>query len=48
MKRAYKYRLNPMPKQIVFFNKSFECCRFVYNYGIRTNLHYYIEVHNTG
>lgn len=38
MKRAYKYRLNPTPEQIVFFNKSFGCCRFVYNYGIKEQI----------
>lgn len=41
MKRAYKYRLNPTPEQIVFFNKSFGCCRFVYNYMLSKRIEAY-------
>ena len=41
MKRAYKYRLNPTPEQIVFFNKSFGCCRFVYNYMLGKRIEAY-------
>lgn len=31
MLRAYKYRLYPTPGQAEFFEKSFGCCRMVYN-----------------
>lgn len=41
MKRAYKYRLNPTPEQIVFFNKSLGCCRFVYNYMLGKRIEAY-------
>ena len=29
--KAFKFRLYPTHKQEVFFNKTFGCCRFVYN-----------------
>ena len=30
--RGYKYRAYPNRKQREFFEKTFGCCRFVYNY----------------
>ena len=30
--KAYKYRMYPTPEEVVFLNKTFGCCRFVYNY----------------
>lgn len=34
MIKAYKYRLNPNEEQRVFFEKSFGCVRFIYNWGL--------------
>lgn len=34
MIKAYKYRLNPNKEQRIFFEKSFGCARFVYNWGL--------------
>lgn len=34
MIKAYKYRLNPNVEQRMFFEKSFGCARFVYNWGL--------------
>lgn len=34
MIKAYKYRLNPNEKQRIFFNKSFGCVRYIYNWGL--------------
>lgn len=31
MERAYKYRVYPNKKQKELINKTFGCCRFVYN-----------------
>jgi putative transposase len=31
MLRAYKYRIYPRPGQEVLINKTFGCCRLVYN-----------------
>jgi transposase len=29
--KAYKYRIYPTDAQVVFFAKTFGCCRFVWN-----------------
>ena len=29
--KAYKYRIYPTNAQVVFFAKTFGCCRFVWN-----------------
>lgn len=34
MIKAYKYRLNPNEEQRTFFEKSFGCARYVYNWGL--------------
>lgn len=34
MIKAYKYRLNPNKEQKIFFEKSFGCVRYVYNWGL--------------
>lgn len=34
MIKAYKYRLNPNEEQRVFFEKSFGCVRYVYNWAL--------------
>nr|WP_330395675.1 helix-turn-helix domain-containing protein [Clostridioides difficile] len=45
MKKAYKFRLYPNKKQQELINKTFGCCRFVYNKYLAkrrnlTNFHY--------
>ena len=32
MEKAYKFRLYPNKEQEILFNKTFGCCRYVYNY----------------
>lgn len=34
MIKAYKYRLNPTDSQRIFFEKSFGCTRFIYNWAL--------------
>lgn len=34
MIKGYKYRLNPTPEQIVQMEKTFGCCRYVYNWAL--------------
>lgn len=34
MIKSYKYKLHPTEKQKLFFEKSFGCCRFVYNWAL--------------
>lgn len=34
MMKAYKYRLNPNEEQRMFFEKSFGCARYVYNWAL--------------
>lgn len=34
MIKAYKYRLNPNKEQRMFFEKSFGCARYIYNWGL--------------
>lgn len=34
MIRAYKYKIKPTHKQMEQLNKTFGCCRFVYNWGL--------------
>ncbi len=51
MEKAYKYRIYPNKKQRKLINKTFGCCRFVYNYYLdkrikayekdKTSLNYY-------
>lgn len=36
MLKAYKYRLYPNQEQKVLFDKTFGCCRFVYNWALET------------
>ena len=35
--RGYKYRAYPNKKQKEFFEKTFGCCRFVFNYYLYAN-----------
>ena len=51
MEKAYKYRIYPNKEQQILIQKTFGCCRFVYNYylnkriqayeGNKTSLNYY-------
>lgn len=41
MIKAYKYRLYPNNEQITFFEKSFGCVRFVYNWGLNRRIEAY-------
>ena len=34
MIKGYKYRLDPTPEQIVQMEKTFGCCRYVYNWAL--------------
>jgi len=37
--KAYKYRIYPTDAQVVFFAKTFGCCRFVWNKMLEEKLH---------
>lgn len=41
MLKAYKYKLNPNKEQMTFFEKSFGCCRFVYNWALNLRIEAY-------
>ena len=41
MIKAYKYRLNPTKEQATFFEKSFGCTRFVYNWALNLRIEAY-------
>ena len=45
--RGYKYRAYPTVKQQGFFEKTFGCCRFVYNYYLEIKQHMWNESHRT-
>ena len=41
MIKAYKYRLHPNNEQITFFEKSFGCVRFIYNWALNQRIEAY-------
>lgn len=41
MIKSYKYRLNPTKAQATFFEKSFGCTRFVYNWALNLRIEAY-------
>lgn len=43
MIKAYKYRLNPTKSQRIFFEKSFGCTRFIYNWALDKRIKAYQE-----
>ena len=45
--RGYKYRAYPDRKQKEFFDKTFGCCRFVYNYYLDAKQKLWNEWHDT-
>jgi putative transposase len=42
-KRAYKYRLYPTQEQVPILARTFGCCRYVYNWGLRTRTDAYYK-----
>ena len=45
--RGYKYRAYPDNEQKEFFEKTFGCCRFVYNYYLEAKQQVWKEWHDT-
>ena len=43
MNKAYKYRIYPNQSQITLINKTFGCCRFIYNKMLSDKIAYYEE-----
>lgn len=43
MIRAYKYRIYPTKEQAVLLNKTFGCCRWVYNRALAAKIKHYQE-----
>lgn len=41
MMKAYKYRLHPNKEQTIFFEKSFGCARYVYNWALNKRIEAY-------
>ena len=41
MMKAYKYRLYPSREQMIFFEKSFGCVRYVYNWALNQRIESY-------
>lgn len=41
MIKAYKYKLKPNENQKIFFEKSFGCTRFVYNWALSKRIEAY-------
>lgn len=41
MLKAYKYRLKPTKEQRIFFEKSFGCVRFIYNWALAKRIEAY-------
>ena len=41
MLKAYKYRLKPTKEQKIFFEKSFGCVRFIYNWALAKRIEAY-------
>ena len=41
MLKVYKYRIYPNKKQIILINKTFGCCRFIFNYYLNKRIESY-------
>ena len=41
MIKGYKYRLDPTPEQIAQMEKTFGCCRYVYNWALDLKIKIY-------
>jgi len=44
-KQAYKYRFYPTDEQKRLLAKTFGCCRYVYNWGLRLRTDAYYQEH---
>lgn len=47
MEKAYKFRIYPTTEQAILFEKTFGCCRFVYNEGLAARQVYYKDTGET-
>ena len=47
MLKSYKYKLNPTYKQKMFFEQTFGCCRFIYNWALDLKIKTYQEEKKT-
>lgn len=43
MIKSFKYRLNPTKSQIVQMEKTFGCCRYIYNWALDRKIKAYQE-----
>lgn len=43
LNKSYRYRLCPNKSQREFFDKTFGCCRFIYNKMLEDKINYYNE-----
>ena len=43
MNKTYKYRIYPNQSQVILINKTFGCCRFIYNKMLEDKISYYQE-----
>lgn len=43
MKKTYRYRIYPNQSQVILINKTFGCCRFIYNKMLEDKISYYQE-----
>ena len=41
--KGYKYRIYPTIEQEIMINKTFGCCRFIYNKMLSDKIEYYQE-----
>lgn len=46
MEKAYRYHIYPNKKQQELIQKTFGCCRFVYNYYLNKRKEMYEEINN--
>lgn len=46
-RKAYKFRLHPNYEQIVFFEKTFGCSRFIWNQMLADRIVYYDKTGET-
>ena len=43
MNKSFKYRLYPNKEQEIIFQKTFGCCRFIYNKMLADKIEFYNE-----
>lgn len=44
LNKAFKFRIYPNEKQVILINKTFGCCRFIYNKMLGDKISYYQEI----